>query len=66
MHGESGYGLWMLVLLNSAIFIFFAFSCFSLTNLSGKVLLRNPKHFDESGSPIEDCIYYLSKEKFYD
>ena len=26
MHGESGYGLWMLVLLNSAIFIFFAFS----------------------------------------
>lgn len=26
MHGESGYGLWMLVFLNSAIFIFFAFS----------------------------------------
>lgn len=26
MHGESGYGLWMLVILNSAIFIFFAFS----------------------------------------
>ncbi|UZE94517.1 methyltransferase family protein [Alkalimarinus alittae] len=26
MHGESGYGLWMLVVLNSAIFIFFAFS----------------------------------------
>ncbi len=26
MHGESGYGLWVLVILNSAIFIFFAFS----------------------------------------
>ena len=26
MHGESGYGLWTLVVLNSAIFIFFAFS----------------------------------------
>ena len=26
MHGESDYGLWTLVLLNSAIFIFFAFS----------------------------------------
>lgn len=26
MHGESGYGLWPLVILNSAIFIFFAFS----------------------------------------
>lgn len=26
MHGESGYGLWALVILNSAIFIFFAFS----------------------------------------
>lgn len=26
MHGESGYGLWMLVLINSAVFIFFAFS----------------------------------------
>jgi protein-S-isoprenylcysteine O-methyltransferase Ste14 len=26
MHGESAYGLWMLVLINSAIFIFFAFS----------------------------------------
>ena len=26
MHGESSYGLWMLVILNSAIFIFFAFS----------------------------------------
>ncbi|ACV26724.1 MULTISPECIES: methyltransferase family protein [Kangiella] len=26
MHGESGYGLWTLVILNSAIFIFFAFS----------------------------------------
>jgi len=26
MHGDSAYGLWMLVLINSAIFIFFAFS----------------------------------------
>lgn len=26
MHGESAYGLWTLVILNSAIFIFFAFS----------------------------------------
>ena len=26
MHGDSDYGLWMLVILNSAIFIFFAFS----------------------------------------
>jgi len=26
MHGESDYGMWMLVILNSAIFIFFAFS----------------------------------------
>ena len=26
MHGESGYGLWPLVILNSTIFIFFAFS----------------------------------------
>lgn len=26
MHGESAYGLWALVILNSAIFIFFAFS----------------------------------------
>jgi protein-S-isoprenylcysteine O-methyltransferase Ste14 len=26
MHGESAYGLWSLVILNSAIFIFFAFS----------------------------------------
>ncbi len=26
MHGESAYGLWTLVVLNSAIFIFFAFS----------------------------------------
>lgn len=26
MHGESGYGLWGLVIINSAIFIFFAFS----------------------------------------
>ena len=26
MHGESGYGLWTLVIVNSAIFIFFAFS----------------------------------------
>ena len=26
MHGDSSYGLWMLVILNSAIFIFFAFS----------------------------------------
>jgi protein-S-isoprenylcysteine O-methyltransferase Ste14 len=26
MHGESGYGLWPLVIINSAIFIFFAFS----------------------------------------
>lgn len=26
MHGESGYGLWTLVFLNSAIFIIFAFS----------------------------------------
>ncbi|MBK24524.1 MAG: isoprenylcysteine carboxyl methyltransferase [Halobacteriovorax sp.] len=26
MHGESGYGLWTLVVLNSAIFIIFAFS----------------------------------------
>jgi len=26
MHDESAYGLWMLVILNSAIFIFFAFS----------------------------------------
>lgn len=26
MHGENGYGLWTLVILNSAIFIFFAFS----------------------------------------
>lgn len=26
MHGESGYGLWSLVLINSAVFIFFAFS----------------------------------------
>ena len=26
MHGESAYGLWMLVILNSLIFIFFAFS----------------------------------------
>ncbi|MCB2426206.1 MULTISPECIES: methyltransferase family protein [Bacteria] len=26
MHGESAYGLWSLVLINSAIFIFFAFS----------------------------------------
>ncbi|MFT6632247.1 MAG: protein-S-isoprenylcysteine O-methyltransferase Ste14 [Bacteriovoracaceae bacterium] len=26
MHGESGYGLWTLVILNSAIFIIFAFS----------------------------------------
>jgi protein-S-isoprenylcysteine O-methyltransferase Ste14 len=27
-HSESGYGLWSLVILNSAIFIFFAFSFF--------------------------------------
>ena len=26
MHGDSAYGLWTLVLLNSAIFIFFVFS----------------------------------------
>lgn len=26
MHGENSYGLWTLVILNSAIFIFFAFS----------------------------------------
>lgn len=26
MHGDSAYGLWSLVLINSAIFIFFAFS----------------------------------------
>lgn len=26
MHGDNSYGLWMLVLINSAIFIFFAFS----------------------------------------
>ena len=26
MHGDSAYGLWVLVILNSAIFIFFAFS----------------------------------------
>jgi len=26
MHGESSYGLWSLVIINSAIFIFFAFS----------------------------------------
>tara|TARA_R110002096_G_scaffold110377_2_gene241268 strand:- start:1521 stop:2171 length:651 start_codon:yes stop_codon:yes gene_type:complete len=26
MHGDSAYGLWTLVILNSAIFIFFAFS----------------------------------------
>lgn len=26
MHGDSAYGLWTLVFLNSAIFIFFAFS----------------------------------------
>lgn len=26
MHGDSAYGLWLLVILNSAIFIFFAFS----------------------------------------
>ena len=26
MHGESDYGLWPLVIINSAIFIFFAFS----------------------------------------
>ena len=26
MHGESDYGLWTLVIINSAIFIFFAFS----------------------------------------
>lgn len=26
MHGDNGYGLWTLVILNSAIFIFFAFS----------------------------------------
>ena len=26
MHGETGYGLWALVIINSAIFIFFAFS----------------------------------------
>lgn len=26
MHGDSGYGLWPLVIINSAIFIFFAFS----------------------------------------
>lgn len=26
MHGDSSYGLWVLVILNSAIFIFFAFS----------------------------------------
>ena len=26
MHGDSGYGLWTLVILNSAIFIIFAFS----------------------------------------
>lgn len=26
MHGESGYGMWPLVIINSAIFIFFAFS----------------------------------------
>lgn len=28
MHHESGYGLWMLVVLNSAVFLFFAFSYF--------------------------------------
>ncbi|HMP11613.1 MAG: isoprenylcysteine carboxylmethyltransferase family protein [Hydrogenophaga sp.] len=27
-HGESGYGLWLLVALNSAVFILFAFSFF--------------------------------------
>ncbi len=26
MHGDSAYGLWSLVILNSMIFIFFAFS----------------------------------------
>ncbi|RCU51044.1 isoprenylcysteine carboxylmethyltransferase family protein [Corallincola holothuriorum] len=26
MHGDSSYGLWVLVILNSALFIFFAFS----------------------------------------
>jgi len=26
MHNDSAYGLWTLVILNSAIFIFFAFS----------------------------------------
>ena len=26
MHGDSDYGLWALVIINSAIFIFFAFS----------------------------------------
>lgn len=26
MHGDTGYGLWSLVIINSAIFIFFAFS----------------------------------------
>jgi protein-S-isoprenylcysteine O-methyltransferase Ste14 len=26
MHGDSAYGLWMLVILNSGLFIFFAFS----------------------------------------
>lgn len=27
-HAESAYGLWLLVILNSAIFILFAFSFF--------------------------------------
>jgi protein-S-isoprenylcysteine O-methyltransferase Ste14 len=26
MHPESAYGLWLLVIINSAVFIFFAFS----------------------------------------
>ena len=34
MHGDSDYGLWALVIINSAIFIFFAFSSVSYTHLT--------------------------------
>jgi len=32
MQGETGYGLWLLVFMNSSIFIFFAFSFYLLSS----------------------------------
>lgn len=53
MHGQEGdYGLWLLVFVNSAIFIFFAFSFFQAVNEKGigahlARFLRSLSHFVE-------------------